>query len=280
MTDRPTRAVRHAVDSALLVRRFAYGESSLVVHALTRAHGRVHLLAKGAYRMRSRFFGRLDLFDTLDVAWSERPGAELGQLETAELLERRQRIPHSLGAYRAALTVLELASLAAPERAPATELFELCRAALQELHEGREPALTLVEFELSFLHNLGLAPALEECASCGGAAPADEEGERSTPRVEFSAAAGGRLCARCAQRAREGGLRVGTLPTDVLELAARLMREGRGERAFPAALVERTRDFTARFLRRQLDVQPKSYRVFLAAPHRNRPTPPPRGANA
>ncbi len=259
------------------MRRFAYGESSLVVHALTRAHGRVHLLAKGAYRMRSRLYGRLDLFDTLELDWSERAGAELGNLEQAELLERRQRIPHSLEAYRAALTVLELASLAAPERAPASELFELCRSALNALQAGREPALALVEFELAFLHNLGLAPALEACASCGGAAPALAAEEHSTSRAEFSAAAGGRLCTRCAQRARESGLRVGTLPTDVLELAAQLAREGPPQRELPAALLERTRDFTARFLRRQLDCQPKSYRVFLSAPHRNRPAPPSRG---
>ncbi len=277
MSGRAASAVRHTRDHALLVRRFAYGESSLVVHALTREHGRVHLLAKGAYRLRSRFFGRLDLFDTLELAWSERAGVELGNLEEAELLERRQRIPHSLASYRAALTVLELASLSAPERAPAAELFELCSSALQTLHEGREPELTLVEFELAFLHNLGLAPALEACASCGGAAPAFPADERSTPRVEFSASAGGRLCAKCAQRARASGVRVGTLPTDVLELAARLACGAPPEGELDAALLERTRDFTARFLRRQLDCQPKSYRVFLAAPHRNRPLHEPRG---
>ena len=47
-------------DHAVLLRRHPYGESSLVVHVLTREHGRVALLAKGAYRPTSRYFGVLD----------------------------------------------------------------------------------------------------------------------------------------------------------------------------------------------------------------------------
>lgn len=256
-------------DRALIVRRFAYGESSLVVHALTREHGRVHLLAKGAYRLRSRLFGVLDLFDTLELAWSERPAVELSNLEEADLLERRHRIAHGLESYRCALTVLELAGLAAPERAACRELFELARASLDELSGTRPPLLALVEFELALLHNLGLAPALEHCASCGGAAPATQAPEPAAPRVEFSAASGGRLCADCARRARESGGRVGTMPLDVLEFAAAL-RSPSVARAAPDAQLERVHDFTARFLRHQLDCQPKSYRVFLSAPHRNR----------
>ena len=57
----------HVSDRALLLRRFPYGESSLVVQALTREHGRVHLIAKGVYRPSARFYAALDLFDTLEI---------------------------------------------------------------------------------------------------------------------------------------------------------------------------------------------------------------------
>ena len=67
-------------DRALLLRRFPYGESSLVCHALSRTHGRVHLLAKGAYRPTSRFYAALDLFDTLELEWNATPGRELAVL--------------------------------------------------------------------------------------------------------------------------------------------------------------------------------------------------------
>ena len=54
-------------DRALVLGRHPWSESSLVVHALTAGHGRVHLLARGAYRPGSRYFAALDLFDTLEI---------------------------------------------------------------------------------------------------------------------------------------------------------------------------------------------------------------------
>lgn len=255
-------------ERALILRRFTYGETSLVVHALTCGQGKVHLLAKGAYRPRSRLGGVLDLFDTLELGWTPRPGQELQALEEADIVERRHRIAHSLPRFRAALSMLELAGLAAPERSACHELFELCSAGLDALRDGADDLRALVEFELAFLHNLGLAPALEACAACGAPAPVSSE-PGAASRSEFSAASGGRLCAACAVRARETGARVGTLPLDVLDFAAAL-RRGRAPHAVPAELLERTHDFLARFLRHQLEIEPKSFRVFLSAPHRNR----------
>ena len=65
----PVRRVRRArfEDAALVLRRFPYGESSLLVHLLTPGHGRISAIAKGAYRPSSGFWGVLDLFDTLRV---------------------------------------------------------------------------------------------------------------------------------------------------------------------------------------------------------------------
>ncbi|MDB4538630.1 recombination protein O N-terminal domain-containing protein, partial [bacterium] len=63
------RPASRASGHGLLLRRTPFGETSLVVHVLTPDHGRVELMAKGAHRPRSRFFGVLDWFDTLDLSW-------------------------------------------------------------------------------------------------------------------------------------------------------------------------------------------------------------------
>jgi DNA repair protein RecO len=255
-----------------LLRRFAYGESSLVCHALTREHGRVHLLAKGAYRPTSRFYAALDLFDTLELAWSAVPGRELQVLQAAEIEVRRHRIPWDLERYRTALTVLELAGLGAPELGPAPELFDLAAGALDALAEGGAPDAAVVEFELAFLHNLGLAPALLACASCGGPAPPLDSLDPLGLRAAFSAGAGGRLCSACAVQARAGGRRVGTLPVEVLERAAAILERRARAGAFAPSELTAVRDAVARFLEYHLESRPKSYRAFLAEPNRNRPT--------
>ncbi len=263
-------------DQALLLRRFPFGESSLVVHALTRDHGRVHLLAKGVYRPKAAFYAALDLFDTLEIEWAHRPGRELEPLQAASILERRH-LARDLPRYEAAVCVLELLGMAAREGSPAPALFDLGVRALDELDDAQVPgALTLAVFELGFLQALGLAPALVACAACGGAAPpVDAAG--SEPRAAFSAGAGGRLCRSCADEARAAGRRVGTLPVAVLERAARLGERARPDRA-PSRLadeelegLEKVRDVIARFLEYHLETRPKSYRAFLAAPQRNAP---------
>jgi len=77
-------------DHAVVLRRYPYGESSLVVHVLTREHGRVALLAKGAYRPTSRYFGVLDFGATLELEYSRAPRSDLGLLRAGSVLRTRR----------------------------------------------------------------------------------------------------------------------------------------------------------------------------------------------
>jgi DNA repair protein RecO (recombination protein O) len=285
-------------DRALILTRHPWSESSLVVHVLTREHGRVHLVARGAYRMTSRYFAVLDLFDELELEWDHSPRRELSNLRAGSIATRRRTLRTDLGAYRAGVTVLELCDLAARHDRTDTGLFALANSALGDLELGAEtPSTSLVRFELAFLAQLGLAPALVVCAACGG--PAPPVIRRPEERAAFSAGAGGRLCRRCAEEARSTGRRVGTLPAAVLEDGRRLaagnarisaLEPGRtafdehrlGEHRLDEQRIERVRDFVGRFLDYHLETRPRSQRAFLATPNRNaaaalarssRPTP-------
>ena len=264
-------------DRALLLKRSPFGESSLVAQVLTRANGRVHLLAKGAYRPTSGYYAILDFFDTLELEWSSSKSSELDLLRRGSLETRRRRVSADLPRYRSALAVLELVEFAAQPAAADPELFDLSERALDALaHPELSPPLALVVFELAFLHNLGLAPALDACAACGGAAPALPPDGR---RAAFSAGMGGRLCRACAARGRAEGRRVGTLPTDVLESALEL----RGRSLEPELLAQlappsperliQTRIFTLRFLAYHLQNLPRTHRLWLQRFHDPAPSP-------
>lgn len=255
-------------DRALLVSRHPFGESSLVVHGLTRAHGRVHWIAKGVYRPTSRYYAILDLFDTLELEWDESPRRELANLRAGRVTDRRRGLTASLAAYHAGLSVLEVVGLVSRPSQPEPALFDLCESTLDELHVGRANAdFALVVFELALLQNLGLSPALESCAACAGAAqPTQHDGQR----VAFSAGAGGRLCQRCADEARASGRRVGTLPLQVLSDARDLLRAGFDHPILLAqGRIDRVRDFVERFMDYHLERQPRTHRAFLSAPNRN-----------
>jgi len=246
-------------DEALLLRRYPYGESSLVVHVLTPRHGRVHLMAKGAYRAKSGYCGVLDWFDTLRVEWSQRPGVDLFPLSGADVLVRRE-LTGNLDRYRSAHYVTELAGLAARPGAREPGLYEAAVDTLDQLASPKvaTPAVAaqeIVRFNLRFLRLLGLEPALETCASCGGPAPTvDSAGTRAA----FSAGAGGRLCLRCAQEAKAAGKRVGTLPSRALEAAAVLLRTGTVPPELGRSGRAELQDFVERFLEYHLETKPRS----------------------
>lgn len=246
---------------ALLLKRTPYGESSLVAQVLTRDRGPVGILARGAFRPKSRFFAVLDLFDTLALEWQVRRGTDLALLVAGDRTRLRRAIPRDLEAYRAALAVLEAAWFAARPGVADPALFDLVEATLDRLDAAPDAAdRELIVFDLRFLALLGLAPALEACAAC--ARPAPPEADAPGARTAFSAERGGRLCRPCALAARAEGARVGLLPAPVLAAAAALAADG------AEALHERgleslrpgVRDFVERFLEFHLERRPKARR--------------------
>ena len=248
--------VRRGESRALLLRRFPYGESSLVVHALTPGRGRLALLAKGAYRPTSGFFGALDLFDTLEIRWTSRGGQELGNVNAVSVVTRRRAITGDLERYRVSVAWLELANLAAREGHEETGLYRWLEGGLELLEHGASPGVVAVAQDLAFLHQVGLAPALTTCASCG-----ERPAERRSAR--FSLASGGRLCERC-ERARRGSGTVEDLPLNVVKVAESLLA------ATPAVLqhtriepglLARVRVFVERFLHYHLELPLRARRA-------------------
>ncbi|MEW6071127.1 MAG: DNA repair protein RecO [Planctomycetota bacterium] len=253
-----------ARDAALVLRRFPYGESSLVVHVLTRGHGRLSLLAKGAYRPRSGTCGVLDLFDTLELGWRRPARAEVGLLTSGALVVRRRGLTADLVRYRAGLGVLELAALGAREGEADPALFDLTVETLDALAAGvAAPALVEAAFDLRFLAAMGLAPALVHCAACGSDQEAPGRGGGRRSLVPFALGDGGRLCEACAEDARARGRPVETQPIGLLRIARSLLDTPAANlarlRLAPAVLAA-LRHWTARFLEYHLETRPRSRR--------------------
>jgi len=248
-------------DAALCLRRFAYGDSSLVARLLTPQAGKLQVLAKGAYRPTSRYFGVIDLFDDLEVVWQPRASGALAVMTEGSILKRRRALTRDLGRYRAGLGVLEMADLVAGEGKPDVELFALTRAALDTLGgtpggTEAEPRLVALAFDLKLLNHLGLCPALETCASCGRHDPGSKNGA-----VPFATALGGRLCHPCASNAGPG---VGTASLHTLGIARSLMATPfanleRVRVAEPA--LDRTTALVQAFLDHHLETRPRSRRT-------------------
>jgi DNA repair protein RecO (recombination protein O) len=225
---------------ALVLRAYDYGETSQVLHLLTREEGRVHGIAKGARRLNGSFHGGADSLHLGEaLVYPRRPGAELRTLggfsATTHFPGLRERIPR----FSAATHVLALLLAFTREEAPDPFVFDLAVSALRllEVADDAQAQAIGVFFEAMLLRHAGFLPDLAQCAVCGKPA-------RNVTTARLSPLRGGLLCRDCAAEDAEA-LRVSGAVVAALRTAS----------AGPLAAALRTRPdaATARGLREALD---------------------------
>ena len=134
-----------------------FRESSLIVEALTRDHGRLGLVARGARRPRSKQRGLLQPFTPLLLSWRGR--GELLTLTGAE--------PHgaartfSGAAAMVGFYVNELVLRFVHRHDPEPMLFDHYRRTIEGVASGNNPEPVLRMFEMRLLETVGYALELE-----------------------------------------------------------------------------------------------------------------------
>lgn len=168
-----------------------YSSTSRIVHWLTRHHGKVSTLLKGALRPKSPFLGEYELFSTSELLYfCQRPNALHAAKECA-MLQSREIFRTDWRAMQTASYLAALFNKTTPDESPHPGLFELLEE-LMDLAErhGSQPQF-LLWAELRFCAYHGHAPNLGNCTLCHNP---------DTPF--FAAAPGGVVCAGCAKANR------------------------------------------------------------------------------
>lgn len=175
---------------ATVLKTYEYSETSKILRLLTRDHGLVSVIAKGARRPRSRFGGLLEPFTDGVATYYSKEGRELHTLSGFELRRERQSLGRELLRYAGGGLLTEIA-LRFASSAVDENLFHQLRAGLDRLViEDRGVECAILEETWKLITCLGFAPAVERCASCGRVPGADE-------RSHFDLSEGFVVCGRC-----------------------------------------------------------------------------------
>jgi len=134
-----------------------YRETSLIVEAFTRDHGRMPLMARGARRSRSALRGTLLPFQPLSLSWSGR--SELRTLTRAEWRGAYSPLRGQALICGFYLNELLLKLLARDD--PHERLFTAYEEALAGLGADAEHSPVLRRFEIGLLRELGYAVILD-----------------------------------------------------------------------------------------------------------------------
>jgi DNA repair protein RecO (recombination protein O) len=154
-------------EPAFVLHSYPYKETSLVLEVLSRRHGRIGLLARGARRPRSALRGLLLAFQPLSLGWSG--STELGTLMKAEWSGGEAAL--SGAGLMCGFYLNELLLRLLPREDPHEKLYDAYENCLGRLGAGEPQAAVLRAFERRLLAELGYAPLLDRAAAGGAIEP-------------------------------------------------------------------------------------------------------------
>ncbi|MGQ0511579.1 MAG: DNA repair protein RecO [Betaproteobacteria bacterium] len=150
-------------EPGFVLHTWPYKETSLIVEVLTRRHGRLGILARGARRPRSALRGLLLAFQPLRLSWSG--SSDLGTLTAVEWSGGEAALSGT--GLMCGFYLNELLLRLLPREDPHEALVDAYADALARLAAGEPKAPVLRGFERRLLAELGYAPVLDREAGGG-----------------------------------------------------------------------------------------------------------------
>ncbi len=148
---------RIQLEPAYVLHSRSFRETSLIIEALTREHGRVAVVARGAKAARSRWRNVLQPFRPLLLSWSQK--SDLGTLTAADQVASPPALQGQ--SLYCGLYLNELLMRLLHRGDPHAEVFERYRQVLFELASEAPPQPLLRVFEKHLLDAIGYAMMLD-----------------------------------------------------------------------------------------------------------------------
>lgn len=140
-----------------------YLESSMILDIFSREYGRLSLLAKGAKRKKSKFFGCLEPYQRLSMAWSGR-----GELKALTDVEVNQDICNlSATKIISGFYVNELLIRLLHQHEPHHQLFDAYDKVIFQLYGTENIHVILRIFEKALLESIGYGMILDYAVDDG-----------------------------------------------------------------------------------------------------------------
>jgi DNA repair protein RecO (recombination protein O) len=246
--------------TAIPLAYYPYSSTSRIVHWLTRHHGKISTLLKGALRPKSLFLGEYDLFSTSELLYIARRPHTLYSGKECSLIHARSGFRNDWRAMQTASYISAMFNYTTPDEAPHPGLFEL----YEELLDGAEkygrfhPYIFWAEQRFCAYH--GHTPNLECCSIC-----------QTRESLHFSPAAGGVVCDSCAKSEKLSTL---SCSLDGLEILRGWQNASQPEAALKISAsekqVQQLHRFSVAFMKQHFNLQPEYRNAVSAQPSSER----------
>lgn len=152
-------------DETIVLSARRHGESALIVHFLTRGHGRHAGLVRRGQSPKLRPI--YEIGNRVDVTWNARLAEHLGAVVGELRRGHAARFMNDPGRLACLAALAAVADAALPEREPHPRAYEGMSALLDSLDADEGWASGYVAWELALLAELGFGLDLTRCAATG-----------------------------------------------------------------------------------------------------------------
>ncbi|WP_373085742.1 DNA repair protein RecO [Sneathiella sp.] len=153
-------------DVGLILNARKHGESSVIIHAFTREHGRSAGLVRGGTGRRMR--GILQPGSEVTLTWRSRLAEQLGMFTVEALKSHATNLFDAPLALMASCSALALLDIVLPESEPHEALYEATLLLFRSLEQETDIwPLLLIRWELGLLSEIGYGLDLSRCAATG-----------------------------------------------------------------------------------------------------------------
>ncbi|HHX16451.1 MAG TPA: DNA repair protein RecO [Mollicutes bacterium] len=150
----------------IVVNEKDYGETSKLIHILTKDHGLISVMAKGAKKLKSplRIVSSKLIYCNFYMYYKEN---KISTLIEADIIDDYQMIRTDLLKIGYASFICELVGQVVKQTNDYESIFDLLISSLTKINEDFDPMVITNILELKLLPYLGVNPILDECAVCG-----------------------------------------------------------------------------------------------------------------
>lgn len=163
----------------------SYGETSKIINVLTKDHGIIGIMAKGAKTLKSELrsvtdkltYGKFNVYYKKD---------KLSTLISVDVIDNLRNIKKDIDKISYVSFLLELTEQVIKQNLD-EDIYDILINGILKINEGFDPLVITNIVELKFLDKLGVMPIIDMCAQCGN----------TENIVTLSSIRGGYICKNC-----------------------------------------------------------------------------------
>lgn len=175
---------------ALVLKKFDFGETSLIVRFFSQDFGKINCLFKGIRKDPKKFASSLELFSLNEVIFYKSNKNELNLASQCDLLDSFAPLRSGLNKMNSATAIISLIDSLMQAEEINTQIFSLLKESLVCLGKEQDWEKLLFIFQIKLLALSGFQPRIDSCVICSNHI-------EYTQRAYFSAAKGGLSCQKC-----------------------------------------------------------------------------------